>query len=262
MKLGLESKVKTLVDGYNTNADAQRQVIRGILEPFKVPSYAMRFTTEGLQATIKEQMDGVMKNWKQYNKTLNQTLKTDVAAAKKSLLKSLGLKSDKGADAGKIANARAFLKDELDMMDAGQVLNAEQAAALDDTMHMILKDFIADYDTMCLFLKMVEKKTTTVDGNGVTIFPKTFGRVFKVRNAVESIASIEADAEMLFIREMTDSDEYIRINGLVFSLPMDTYSEKAAEKAVLDNAAFLDDFADHIDSEGQDFVPGGSVTKL
>lgn len=262
MKLGLESKVKTLVDGYNTNADAQRQVIRGILEPFKVPSYAMRFTTEGLQATIKEQMDGVMKNWKQYNTTLNQTLKTDVAAAKKSLLAELGLKSDKGADAGKIANARAFLKDELDMMDAGQVLNAEQATALDDTMHMILKDFIADYDTMCLFLNMVEKKTTTVDGNGVTIFPKTFGRVFKVRNAVESIASIEADAEMLFIREMTDSDEYIRINGLVFSLPMDTYSEKAAEKAVLDNAAFLDDFADHIDSEGQDFVPGGSVTKL
>ena len=262
MKLELESKVKTLVDGYIKNGDARRTDIRKILETYKSPAVVSKYSTSYIKDAVKADMDAVMKDWKQYNTKANQSLKDDVAAAKKSVLDVLGLKSDK-ADATAIANARAFLKDELDDIGTGQLLNEDEAAALDDTMHLILKDFVADYDTMTLFHKMVERKTPTADGwTGVPVFPKTFGKFFKCRNAMEALNTIEADAELLFIHEMKDSDEVIRFNGLVYSVPIDGYAEKAAEQTVIDNAAFLDDFADHIDSEGQDTVPGGSVTKL
>ncbi len=265
MKLGLEEKIQALIDGFKANNEKQQEAFRAIYEPLKSPEYVNRFTSDGLRLMIKEQVDDVMKNWKQYNTTLNQSLKEAVAAAKATILSALGMdKQDKPVDyATRIANAREFLKDELGDLPANGVTDSHEIEELDASLHLILKDFIADYDTMTLFLKMVERVTPVINPfDGTTLYPKTFGRLFKVRNAMETIESLEGTAEIMFLYDIRDSDETVRINGMIYSVPRTSGSEIMAENAAIDSASFLDDFADNIDNEGYEFESGGSVQKL
>ena len=257
MKLGLKDRIQKIIEAYKANMTSQQEEIKGILEPFKVPSYASRFTTDGLKETIKEQMDVVIGNWKKYDTTLNQQVKEVIAAAKENFLKALGLGADakKPADyATRIANAREFLKDELGVLPAEAVLDANAASDLDDTMHTILKDFIDDYDTMKLFKNMVQRKVANFTGaDGECIFPKTFGKMTKVDSIMNTLEEMDGLAEMLFLHER-DIQNYLAYQGLFFGYPVDRYSEVADEQSMIDGATILDDLADHLDSEGQSSV--------
>ena len=60
MKLGLKDKINNLIKAYKEYGKAQGDAIKAVLEPFKVPSYVSRFTQEGLERTIKEEMDDIL----------------------------------------------------------------------------------------------------------------------------------------------------------------------------------------------------------
>ena len=257
MKLGLKDKIQKIIDAYKANMTIQQDEIKGILDPFKVPSYASRFTIDGLKETIKEQMDVVIGNWKKFDMTLNQQIKEVIASAKADFMKSLGLDApaQKTADyATRIANAREFLKDELDSIEADTIFDAASAADLDDTMHTILKDFIDDYDTMKLFRKMVQRKVNNfVDANGECVFPKTFGKLTKIDSIMNTLDEIDATAESLFLHDR-DVQNYLAYQGLFYGFPVDRYSEDVDEQSMIDGATILDDIADHLDSLGQSSV--------
>lgn len=254
MKLELEAKTKTIIDGYHANSQTQQAAIEAVYEPFKTPSYAARFTDDGIREEIKEQVDEINKGWKQYDQTLNQTMKATVDKARADLMNAMGIReADKPDDYSvKIANARAFLKDELDSVDfANGVPTPSQAAEMDDTMHLILKDFIDDYDTMKLFKKMVERKTP-VNGafNGETLFPKTFGKMGKAESILNTLSELDEATENIFLHKRSGGREAFRYHNMPFFVPDDGYSEMAEEQAIADLSVILDDLADNIDSEG------------
>ena len=256
MKLGLKDKIQKVIDAYKANMTSQQNEIKGILEPFKTPSYAARFTADGLKETIKEQMDVVIGNWKKYDITLNQQVKELLASTKENIFKAVGLEdAKKPADyATRIANAREFLKDEIDVLPADATLVGDGASELDETMHNILKDFIDDYDTMKLFKNMVQRKVANfVNASGECIFPKTFGKLTKIESIINTLDEMDGFAEMLFIYER-DVQNYLAYQGNFFGYPVDKYSEVADEQSMIDAAIILDDLADHIDSEGQSSV--------
>lgn len=262
MKLGLKDKIQKIIDAYKANMTSQQDEIKGILDPFKVPSYASRFTIDGLKETIKEQLDVVNGNWKKFDKTLNQQMKEVIAAARDSFKKALGLSASKQKPADyatRIANAREFLKDELDAVSVDSILDANGAAEMDDNMHIILKDFIDDFDTMKLFKKMVQRKVDNfINANGECIFPKTFGKLHKVESIMNTLDEMNATAEMLFLHER-DIQNYFAIKGLFYGFPVDRYAEGVDEQTMIDCSVILDDLADHIDSEGQFSVSDTSV---
>lgn len=251
MKLGLKEKIKSILEGYRANKQTQEAAIRTMLEPYKVKGH--RYTVDGLRQEIGEQMESIVSDWKKYDTVLNQQVKTVIAEAKKSLLKAIGMTAkNKPADyATSISNAIQFVKIALEDADTVTV------AAMDEELHSILKDFVDDYDTMKRFRKMVEQKYPGfIDANGDCIFPKTFGKLSKVANIMNTLEEMEAAAEMLFIYDRTDSNEVIRIQGLAFAIPMDGYSEMEDEATVENCALILDGLADEIDSEGQSETAG------
>lgn len=255
MKLGLENKMQTIIAGYKANCTANQEAIKAVLDPFKTLSYAARFTPEGMREEIKEQMSEVNASWKKYDITVNQAARTAVAGARDAVRKALNMKEkSKPADySTKIANARAFLKDELDSVEVGSsgFLTADQARELDETMHLILKDFIDDYDTMKLFRKMVERKvpvTGSIDGS--TPFPKTFGKMIKADSIMNTLDQLDEITESLFLHKRNGGQEYLKSGNQTFYVPEDGYSEMAEEQAASDLAVIADDLADMIDSEG------------
>lgn len=255
MKLGLNDKIENIINMYHANSNDQADAIKKVLEPFKVPSYANRFTQEGLEQTIKEGMDGILSDWKKYDKTLNDQVAAVIASAKKELMKELHInQANKSADyAIRIANAREFMKMELER-------EFKDVMELDDALFLILKDFIDDYDTMKLFAKMVEIKAhvPAANASGEPSLPKTFGRMMKVDSIMNALNEVEEAAAMLFIHERMNIDEVIRIHGAIYGVPIDGYSEEADEENIKINAAIMDALADKIDSEGQDSATGSS----
>ena len=111
MKLGLKDKINNLIKAYKEYGKAQGDAIKAVLEPFKVPPYVRRFTQEGLVTEIKESMDGILSDWKKYDKVLNDQVISVIEAAKKEIMDALHLNQvNKSADyAVRIANAREFM---------------------------------------------------------------------------------------------------------------------------------------------------------
>ena len=252
MKLGLKEKIEKLIAAYKANCKTQGDAIKTVLEPFKVPSYANRFTQEGLAAEIKESMDGILSDWKKYDKALNDQVATVIASAKKEIMDALHVNKvvKKPSDyAIRIANAREFMKDEL--ADVTDGMDAKQIAKLDSALAMILKDFMDDYDTMKLFSKMVEKKVILIGATGECSLPKTFGKMMKIDSIMNTLNEVDECATMLFLHARTNVDEVIRIKGAVYGVPVDGYGEQVDEENIIDNASILDALADEIDSEGQ-----------
>lgn len=249
MKLGLHDKIDTYVKAYKANSSTQGTAIKAVLEPFKTPSYASRFTQEGLRQTIKEQTDVINADWKKYDKTLNDAIRAVVADANDRLLKAMNMATPNKSDdyAIRIANAREFMKDELAEVSDG--MDAKQISALDDALAMILKDFVDDYDTMKLFSKMVEKKIIMVGATGEPALPKTFGKMMKVDSIMNTLNEVKEVSVMLFLHARTNGQEVVRINGLIYGIPSDGYSEMADEQTILDNASILDALAEDIDDE-------------
>ena len=258
MKLNTKNKIQTIIDGYKANCASQGAEIEKILEPFKVPGYANRFTQEGLRQTIKEQMDVVLADWKKYDTTLNQQVAAIIAAAKKDIMKALNVpKVNRPADyAIKIANAREFLKMELDGQDATNPSHSDMKD-FDAALFLILKDFVDDYDTMKLFAKMVESKFMIYDAmTGECGLPKTFGKMMKMEGIMNTVNEMESISVMLFLSTRTDFKEVIRINGSVYGVPVDGYGQNVDLENIINNATILDGLADEIDSEGQSETAG------
>lgn len=257
MKLGLKDKINNLIKAYKEYGKAQGDAIKAVLEPFKVPSYVSRFTQEGLVTEIKESMDGILSDWKKYDKVLNDQVVSVIASSKKEIMDALHLNQvNKSADyAVRIANAREFMKLELES-------DCSDVAKLDEALFPILKDFIDDYDTMKLFAKMVEIKAhvPAANASGEPSLPKTFGKMMKVDSIMNAINEVEEAAAMLFIHARTSVDEVIRIHGAIYGVPIDGYSEQADEENIIINATILDALADKIDSEGQDSASGEGQT--
>ena len=263
MKLGLKDKIDNLIKEYQAYGGDQADAIKKVLEPFKVPSYVNRFTQEGLEQTIKEEMDGILSDWKKYDKVLNDQVISVIAASKKEIMDALHLNQvNKSADyAVRIANAREFMNMvlEREYHDNIELENEHKAIMkLDEELFLILKDFVDDYDTMKLFAKMVEIKThvPTANASGEPSFPKTFGRMMKVDSIMNVVNEVEEAAAMLFIHARPYINEVIRIHGAIYGVPADGYDEFSDEENILINATILDVLADKIDSEGQDFVSG------
>ena len=253
MKLGLKDKIQTSIDGYKANSTAQGEAIKAVLEPFTVPSYADRFTQEGLKQTIKEQLDGIQADWKKYDTVMNQQVRTAISQAKEVIMKALNMKQVQKSDdyAVRIANAREFMKMELDN-------DHHDMKELDSALFLILKDFVDDYDTMKLFSKMVEKKYMIYDAmTGSSTLPKTFGKMMKVDSIMNTLNEVDEAASMIFLHARTNSQEIIRIKGDAYAIPMDGYSETVDEQSIINNATILDDLADKIDEDGH-FVSSGS----
>ncbi len=89
MKLGLKDRIQQVIDGYKANMKVQQDSIAAVIEPFKEPSYASRYTENGLKETIKEQTDAIIPDWKKYNLTLNQQVKELIASARTNLFSEL-----------------------------------------------------------------------------------------------------------------------------------------------------------------------------
>ena len=267
MKLGLKEKINNLIKAYKEYGKAQGDAIKAVLEPFKVPSYVSRFTQEGLVTEIKESMDGILSDWKKYDKVLNDQVISVIAASKKEIMDALHLNQvNKSADyAVRIANAREFMNMvlEREYHDNMELENEHKAIMkLDEALFPILKDFIDDYDTMKLFAKMVEIKAhvPAANASGEPSLPKTFGKMMKVDSIMNAINEVEEAAAMLFIHARTSVDEVIRIHGAIYGVPIDGYSEQADEENIIINATILDALADKIDSEGQDSASGEGQT--
>ena len=194
MKLGLKDKINNLIKAYKEYGKAQGDAIKAVLEPFKVPSYVSRFTQEGLVTEIKESMDGILSDWKKYDKVLNDQVISVIAASKKEIMDALHLNQvNKSADyAVRIANAREFMNMvlEREYHDNIELENEHKAIMkLDEELFPILKDFIDDYDTMKLFAKMVEIKAhvPAANASGEPSLPKTFGKMMKVDSIMNAI---------------------------------------------------------------------------
>lgn len=252
MKLGLKDKIQTSIDGYKANSKVRAEAIQEVLEPFKVPSYADRFTQEGLRQTIKEDLDAINSDWKKYDTVMNQQVRTAIAEAKDRLFKAMNMKQVQKSDdyAVRIANAREFLKMELDN-------DHSDMKELDSALYLILKDFVDDYDTMKLFSKMVEKKVMIFDAmTGGSTLPKTFGKMMKVDSIMNTLNEVDESASMIFLHARTNSQEVIRIKGDAYAIPTDGYSETVDEQSIIDNATILDDLADAIDEDGHSSASG------
>ncbi len=127
-------------------------------------------------------------------------------------------------------------------------LDSKRANDLDLTMHHILKDFIDDYNTMKLFKNMVTKKVITIyNADGYCIFPSTFGKLAKVEAILNSLDDLDSASEALFIHQLVDGHEILRIWNNTFYIPDDGYAEVVDEEAVIIAATTLDDLAEHID---------------
>lgn len=251
MKLELKEKITTILEGYKANKQAQETAIKTMLEPYKIKGH--RYTVDGLKQEIGEQMEEIISDWKKYDIVLNQQVKTVIAEAKRSLIKAIGMtEKNKPTDyATSISNAIQFVK--ISLEDADTVTVEE----MDEELHTILKDFVDDYDTMKRFRKMVEKKYPGfINSNGECIFPKTFGKISKISNIMDTLEEMESAAEMMFMYKRTDSQEVIRIQGLAFAIPMDGYSEMENEATVENCAVILDGLAEGIDGDGQSEIEG------
>lgn len=248
MKLEMTNKIQALIDGYKANCTVQGDAIKKVLEPYKTPSYAKRFTKEGLKETITEEVGTIISDWKKYDLTMNDQVKAAIDTAKKEINTALHIDQEAVPSdyALKIANAREFMK-----MELGH--EHKDLKELDDALFMILKDFIDDYDTMKLFGRMVENQTdiNLVNSTGQPSLPKTFGKMMMKDSIFNVIGEIDEAATMLFIHARTTSDEFIRINGDAYGIPVDGYSEIEDETNIIANATVLDALAAKIDTEGQ-----------
>lgn len=241
MKLELVKKIKELIDAYHANAEIQQDEIRKVIEPFKNPAIASRYTPEGLRETIHDGMQDVINNWKKINIVYNQKLKAIIADAKEQLLPMVVKNIEKPADyAARVNNALQFLQ-------------LEGHELTDETAFDILKNFQDDYDQMKLFEKVVSKYVDTVDyATGGTNFPKTFGKSNKVKTLMNTFTDLESEANMLFVYQMSDGETVILGNNR-FSLPVDGYAEIVAETNILEPAAAIDEMAaDMIESSTED----------
>ena len=208
-------------------------------------------------------MIDIYPNWKKYDSELNKKVKETIADSKALIMKELGIENENNKSSDyevKISNAIQFLKIELEDKKYNNKIDKEAAMSIDIELHRILKNFINDYNTMKMFKKMVETKVENFFNlDGTCIFPKTFGKLAKVESVINTLDEIEASAEMLFLYEK-DKDDVIRINGLIFNLPMNGYKERLSEKMIVENALILDNLVDEISCEGQAAI-GGSVQK-
>ncbi|WP_317853952.1 hypothetical protein [Chakrabartyella piscis] len=257
MKYTLADQVKNLITAYNENSTIQGDAIKAVLEPFKVPSYANRFTPDGLRKTIGEAMTAIMEDWKGYDTLLNQKLKLLLETVTEQAKKDLLLDDVKTpADyAARIANAREFLKMELDDERYAGKITPTDAKEIDTELHCILKDVIYDYNTMKQFKKMIETKVITFNGyNGDTIFPKTFGQFCKVESVMNALAELNADAESLFTSKRTPGADIIRINGNGYSIPIDAYSHDVGVENIVNNATIFDYLINSINDDGQEYI--------
>ena len=251
MKLELREKIKTIMESYKENKQVQETAIKDMLEPYKTKGH--RYTVDGLRQEIGEQMETIISDWKKYDIVLNQQVNTVIEEAKKNLLKATGttVKNRPVDYATSISNAIQFVKIALEDADTVTV------PVMDEELHSILKDFVEDYDTMKRFRKMVEQKYPGfIDSNGKCIFPKTFGKLSKVANIMNTLEEMEAAAEMMFIYNRTDSNEVIRIQGLTFAIPMDGYSEMESEATVENCSVILDGLAEEFNKDGQSETSG------
>ena len=253
MKLNLETTIKAIIESYKENKLLQADAIKAVLEPFKIPSYANKFSPEGLKQEIKEDMDKILSNWKKYDIALNQKVKEAIAGARSDLMKALNVENNKQPEdyAVRISNAREFIKMELDGKD--MVTDSyKDMEDLDSVLFMILKDFVNDYGTMKLFSRMIQKKLMAHNmWKGVSNLPKTFGKMMKLDEIMSVLSQLDESAEMLFLYARIHSNEVIRINGNAYGVPIDGYGENVNEQNIVQCAAVLDGFADYIDSEGQ-----------
>lgn len=251
MKLGLKDKIDTLLETYRTNMNNSKKMVESKLTPFKNPSYISRFTREGLDEEVKElqePINNIMKDWENFNKTLNHQVIATVAGAKQKIMDSLHLNQvEKSADyAIRIANAREFVKMELEN-------DYSSKKELDSALFFILKDFVDDYETMKLFERMVEVKCPLVmiNSKGECALPKTFGKTQKISSIMNCINEIESSAAQLFIHERHDIETIVEVNGRPYGFPMDEYLELKDEDDIANNAELLDILVKEIDDTEQ-----------
>lgn len=228
MKTELKKKIYEIIIAYKSNAAQNAADIKAYLEDAVLNSTdnAREYTPEFLRDSIIDGMKKITDAEKQVNKVFNQKLNAVLAEVRNMLIPQ---ESSKPADYQVMIN------------NAIQFLNME-GEITDETAFLILKDLITDYTSMKLFKNMIGKKVELEDSKGNTTFPKTFGKLNQVESILNLISEIEAIANMLFLHQKSNSQEYIIRNNIYF-VPADAYSQMADEGNIVDLAEVLDELA-------------------
>lgn len=231
MNIELYKKILEIITAYKGNAAQNIADIKALLEEWTLN--ATNYSPEFLHKSVIDGMQNITEAEKLVNKVYNQKLNALIAEAKKTLLPQDD-QSNKPSDYQfKINNAIQFIKDEGDQIT-------------DETAFLILKDFVGDYRQMKLFKNMISKKVELEDSKGKTTFPKTFGKLNQVESILNTIDEIEGIANMLFLRQKSNSQEYVIRNNIYF-VPTDSYSEVADEEDILNLSEILDELASKYD---------------
>lgn len=232
MKIELKKKIQEIIDAFHANSQVHEAEIQKVIEPFKLPENTKRYTPDGLKLTINEGIAAVIDAWKKIDVVYNQKLKAIIADAKGQLLPMVVKPVTKPADyATRVSNALQFIQIEGDEIT-------------DEAAFNILKDFIDDYHQMKLFKQVIGKKVELEDAMGHSTFPLTFGKLNKVEITLNTFNEVEAIANSLFIHAKEQGQEVLRVNGVGYSLPMDSYEQLEGETAILDFAEIIDSIAE------------------
>ena len=181
MKIDLVSKIKDLVDAHRTNDEQCIEAMAAVLEKWKSPELANKYTREFIAQAMQEELDETLTSSVNVDVVLNQKLKAIIAKAKEQLMPVYFKDLDKPADyAVQVSNALKFLEYEDDELT-------------DESAYIILKPFLDDYEQMRLFKNVIQKKVNIIDGYGKSTLPKTFE---KLKN-IEMFMNILSEIEML-----------------------------------------------------------------
>lgn len=235
MKIDLVSKIKDLVDAHRTNDEQCIEAMAAVLEKWKSPELANKYTREFIAQAMQEELDETLTSSVNVDVVLNQKLKAVIAKAKEQLMPVYFKDLDKPADyAVQVSNALKFLEYEDDELT-------------DESAYIILKPFLEDYEQMRLFKNVIQKKVNIIDGYGKSTFPKTFEKLNNIEMFQNIFSEIEMLAEQLFIHPKKDGESF-GFFGTFFTVKQDGYDEIAGEMDIVKLAESVEEIAKSLPS--------------
>lgn len=223
--MSYKDKVENLLKTHLMEVHEYQEEVRSLLKEAVLKS--KKWKEEALKEEVNGQLNNLKEQFEAEEVTLNNMLKSIVDDVKAEF--DLDGETEKTPDyAAKVANANEYLK-------------LEGKDITDDQAYLILKDFIDDMDQMQLFKRLMEHQGVEfVDALGNSNFPKTFGKLHKHLEIINTINELEGLAENTFLNSTAPSGESFIFYNTVFNVPTRTYHMQSAPDVLLGLAEDVD----------------------
>lgn len=225
--MSYEGKIKSIITIYNITLDEFKEDYKSLLEEGEKEVSRMKKTP--LLQEIKTQLDQMRQHMDAQGANLNNQMKVMIEEIRSEILSEDEV-SQSADHATRVANAIEFIK-----LEGGEIN--------DDIAYTILKDFRNDLDTMQLFKRIVGKYVDLEDMNGVSMFPKTFGKINTVSHLLNVIEEMQGISAYLFEEPLKSTGMTHIVYDHTFVIPgLKTFRQVEGEQLIVKLAKELDDY--------------------